>query len=161
MQSGPSDANQVNLSIETPARSKQEEFHHGRPQDQHPQPPQQCSAQLPRSGEGGDDGPADDDGGEKEANGRTRDTHAQKELYEDGLRGLSLRESTTPPRKAYSPINRITEYEKAFSSPSPPTKDVGPAFRVVGKGKARAGDPSTSIYSFPNGKKHFFVTQGP
>ncbi|KAI9781645.1 MAG: hypothetical protein M1839_005862 [Geoglossum umbratile] len=148
MQSGPPDANQVNLSIETPVRSKQEEFHHGRPQDQHPQP--QCSAQLPRSGEGSDDGPADDDDGEKEANGRTRDTHAQRELYEDGLRGLSLRESTTPPHKAYSPINRITEYEKAFSSPSPPTKDVGPVFMVVGKGKARAGDLSTSIYRFPN-----------
>ena len=159
MQPEPSDADQVNLSIETPVRS-QEEFHHGRPQDQHLQLPQQRSAQLLRE-EGGDDGPAsDDDRGEEEADGQTRDTHAQRESSGDRLRGLGLRESTTPPRKTYSPINRVTEYERAFSSPSLPRKDVGPAFRVAGNGKAKAGSTSASIYRFPNGKENSFVRQG-
>jgi hypothetical protein len=152
MQPGPSDADQVNLSTETPVGS-QEEYHHGRLQDQHLQLPQQCSARLPCGGEGGDDGAAGAAGGDDgEANNKTRETYTQGESCRDGLRGLRSRALTTPQRKAYPSINRITEYERARSSPSPPRSDAGPAFRVVGKGKIDGA--SISIYKFPNGKEH-------
>ncbi|KAH0547673.1 hypothetical protein FGG08_000162 [Glutinoglossum americanum] len=149
MQPESSEANQiVNLPIETSVQFQYQDFHHGRPQDQHLQQQQQCSSRFPRGKEGGNDSPVDD--GDEEKDNKTRDADADGELPGNGLRGLNSRESTTPPRKAYSPVNRITQYERAFSSPSPPRKDVGPAFKVVGKGKAEASDIPASIYRFPN-----------
>jgi hypothetical protein len=156
MQPEPSDTNQtVYQPTEASARSQHQDFHHGLPQNQHLRQQRQCSPRFPHSEEGGD-GYTTAHGGEKEKKGdsKTRDADAQEKLSGSGLRRLNSRESITPPPKeAYPPVNRITEYERAFSSPSPPRKDVGPAFKVVRKEMAEASDTPTSIYSFPNGKK--------
>src|SRR5438874_2387089 len=116
MQPESSDANQVvNLSIETPARSQHQDFHHGRPKHQHLQPQQQCSSPFLHGEEGGNNFSARNDNKEDEDDNKTRDTDVQEELSGSGLCGLNSGKPATPPRKAYSPVNRITEYERAFS----------------------------------------------
>ncbi|KAH0551366.1 hypothetical protein GP486_007419 [Trichoglossum hirsutum] len=147
-----SDANNQTSSdqpVEASARSQHQDFHHGLPQDQHLQ--QQQQQQFPRGGEWGDGYVAHGSGDKEKGDaGGIRDADARGRLAGNGRCGLNSRESVTPPPKAHSPVNRITEYERAFSPLSPSRKDVGPAFKVVRKEVTQTSDTSTSIYGFPN-----------